>query len=118
MVPVQVSGRQAAGGSRCGVEARTVVHPQLGSGRLLRTYMGGHEWEVAFETGRRFRLPAREFAAESDGAWQQRLGAARTAVAPRMAALETDQFRARQTLEALRIGIVPAQDVETLTIGL
>jgi hypothetical protein len=32
--------------------------------------------------------------------------------------LETDQFRARQTLEALRLGIVPAQDVETLTIGL
>ena len=32
--------------------------------------------------------------------------------------LDTDQFRARQTLEALRVGIVPVQDAETLTIGL
>ncbi len=32
--------------------------------------------------------------------------------------METDQFRARQTLEALRVGIVPVQDAETLTIGL
>jgi hypothetical protein len=32
--------------------------------------------------------------------------------------LATDQGRARQTLEALRAGIVPLQDVETLTIGL
>ncbi|MCC6627307.1 MAG: DUF2791 family P-loop domain-containing protein [Chloroflexi bacterium] len=100
------------------METRTVVHPQLGPGRLLKTYMGGHEWEVAFETGRRFRLPAREFAAESVDAWQQRLGGAWAAIAPRVATLETDQFRARQTLEALRLGIVPAQDVETLTIGL
>jgi len=39
-------------------------------------------------------------------------------VTPRAAVLEVDQFRARQTLEALRLGIVPVQDVETLTIGL
>ena len=50
--------------------SRTVIHPQLGPGRLLKTYMGGYEWEVAFESGRRFRLPAREFAADSFNAWQ------------------------------------------------
>ncbi len=38
--------------------------------------------------------------------------------AARPPVLELDQFRARQTLEALRLGIVPVQDVETLTIGL
>ena len=37
---------------------------------------------------------------------------------PRQVQLESDQFRARQTLEALRFGIVPVEDVQTLTIGL
>lgn len=95
---------------------RTVVHPRLGAGRLLKTYMGGYEWEVAFDSGRRFRLPAREFEAESVSAWQPRPAPA--VFAPHVAVLETDEFRARQTLEALRLGIVPVQDVETLTIGL
>ncbi|MBC8076165.1 MAG: hypothetical protein H7Y32_08850, partial [Chloroflexales bacterium] len=39
---------------------RPVVHPQLGPGRLVRAYMGGYEFEVLFDSGRRFRLPARE----------------------------------------------------------
>jgi hypothetical protein len=97
---------------------RLVIHPQLGPGRLLKTYMGGHEWEVLFESGRRFRLPAREFAADSVSAWQSQVTPSSNGFAPRAAVLETDQFRARQTLEALRLGIVPVQDVETLTIGL
>ncbi len=97
-------------------QSRTVVHPQLGAGTLLKTYMGGYEWEVQFETGRRFRLPAREFETDSVGAWHN--GAPSAAAAPRGLVLEMDQFRARQTLEALRTGIVPVQDVETLTIGL
>ncbi len=97
-------------------QARRVVHPQLGPGELLRTYMGGYELEVRFDSGRRYRLPAREFEPESLSAWLPR--AAATAAAPRVAVLEHDQFRARQTLEALRLGIVPVQDVETLTIGL
>src|SRR5829696_7001737 len=78
--------------------------------------MGGYEWEVLFASGRRFRLPAKEFTAESYSA----------VVPPPVALaepkvrilLDTDQFRARQTLEALRLGIVPVQDAETLTIGL
>lgn len=95
--------------------SRRVAHPQLGPGELLKTYMGGFEWEVLFDSGRRFRLPSREFAAESVSAWQ---APATAAPVPRPVVLETDQFRARQTLEALRLGIVPVQDVETLTIGL
>src|SRR4051794_13562676 len=97
---------------------RTVIHPQLGPGKLLKTYMGGFEFEVLFESGRRFRLPAREFEADSVTAWQSRATPAGNGVSPREPVLELDQFRARQTLEALRLGIVPVQDVETLTIGL
>ncbi|MBC8163687.1 MAG: DUF2791 family P-loop domain-containing protein [Roseiflexaceae bacterium] len=98
--------------------AKMVMHPQLGPGRLLRTYMGGYEWEILFDSGRRFRLPAREFAAESISAWQGRAAPATHSLSARVAALDIEQFRARQTLEALRLGIVPVQDVETLTIGL
>jgi hypothetical protein len=98
--------------------SRRVFHPQLGPGELLKTYMGGYELEVAFESGRRFRLPAREFDTESVSAWQAQLAPAGNGFAPRGPVLEVDQFRARQTLEALRLGIVPVQDVETLTIGL
>lgn len=97
-------------------ELRRVEHPQLGPGTLLKTYMGGHEWEVEFDSGRRFRLPAREFETKSVAAWQQ--PPLPELPPPRQMVLETDQFRARQTLEALRFGIVPVQDVETLTIGL
>src|SRR5262245_59858115 len=98
--------------------SRRVTHPQLGPGELLKTHMAGYEWEVRFDSGRRFRLPAREFASESVSAWQARAEPAASVFAPRAMILETDQFRARQTLEALRLGIVPVQDVETLTIGL
>jgi P-loop Domain of unknown function (DUF2791) len=95
---------------------RGVHHPQFGSGKLLRTYMSGYEWEVQFESGRRFRLPAREFQPESQASI--RPVAIPAAFSTRQIAPETDQFRARQTLETLRFGIVPVQDVETLTIGL
>ena len=98
------------------MQAQTVHHPHFGAGELLKTYMGGYEWEVLFASGRRFRLPAKEFSAESY----------RAVVPPPLKLAETtariplatDQFRARQTLEALRVGIVPVQDAETLTIGL
>ncbi len=93
-----------------------VHHPHFGAGELLKTYMGGYEWEVLFASGRRFRLPAKEFSAESYNA----VAPAPTALAePKVRIpLGTDQYRARQTLEALRLGIVPVQDAETLTIGL
>jgi P-loop Domain of unknown function (DUF2791) len=98
------------------VESQTVYHPQFGAGKLLKTYMGGFEWEVLFDSGRRFRLPAKEFNAESVAALRE--GAIVQPASPRVPILEVDQFRARQTLEALRVGIVPVQDAETLTIGL
>jgi hypothetical protein len=97
---------------------RAVVHPQLGAGTLLKTYMSGYEWEVQFDSGRRFRLPAREFAPESQSTWHTQIAPSTNGFAPREAVLDLDQFRARQTLEALRLGIVPVQDVATLTIGL
>jgi hypothetical protein len=97
---------------------REVNHPQLGAGKLLKTYMGGYEWEVEFDTGRRFRLPSREFEIEATDPIQQRPPIVASRPISRPVILEPDQFRARQTLEALRFGIVPAQDVETLTIGL
>lgn len=93
-----------------------VHHPQLGAGKLLKTYMGGYEWEVEFETGRRFRLPAREFETPDTNIMRQ--ASSPSMAISQSAILEPDQFRARQTLEALRFGIVPIRDVETLTIGL
>ena len=99
------------------MQPRQVEHPQLGAGKLLKTYMGGYEWEVLFASGRRFRLPAREFETEvPPGSRRTCLTSSRHWLRP--AVLDTDQFRARQTLEALRLGIVPVQDAETLTIGL
>ena len=99
-------------------QSRIVEHPQLGAGKLLKTYMGGYEWEVEFDSGRRFRLPAREFEIEQADISEQRPARPLADPLSRPAVLAPDQFRARQTLEALRFGIVPAQDVETLTIGL
>ncbi|MBK8795999.1 MAG: DUF2791 family P-loop domain-containing protein [Anaerolineales bacterium] len=95
---------------------QTVHHPHFGAGELLKTYMGGYEWEVLFASGRRFRLPAKEFTAESYRAVA--LPPVALAEPKARISLDTDQFRARQTLEALRVGIVPVQDAETLTIGL
>lgn len=98
------------------MDTQEVYHPQFGAGTLLKTFMGGFEWEVQFESGRRFRLPAKEFDGRSE-ANQPVPGFVRIHT-PRTAVLEVDQFRAQQTLEALRVGIVPVQDAETLTIGL
>ncbi len=98
------------------VEPQQVYHPHFGTGTLLKTYMRGYEWEVQFDSGRRFRLPAKEF---TNGSAPLGPGEAPPLqVGPRVAVLEMDQFRAQQTLEALRVGIVPVQDAETLTIGL
>ena len=98
------------------METQKVDHPQFGTGVLLKTFMGGFEWEVQFDSGRRFRLPAKEFERGTQAAHAgDGLAAPPSA---RTAVLEVDQFRAQQTLEALRVGVVPVQDAETLTIGL
>lgn len=93
---------------------KTVYHPQFGKGEVLSMHMGGLQWEVRFETGQRFRLPAREFDAES----QELLPTKQSRLKVHSRLLGTEQFQARQTLEALRLGIVPVQDAETFTIGL
>ena len=97
---------------------RRVIHPELGEGTLIQTHMSGYVWEVDFASGKRFRLPAREFEAESVAAFRGSTPVVSQAPHPRFAMSNTDQFNARQTLETLRFGIVPVRDVETLTIGL
>ena len=98
------------------MEPQQVHHPQFGAGTLLRTFMGGFEWEVQFASGRRFRLPAKEFARGPDGAAPPE--PATRLLPTRGAPPDTDRFRAQETLEALRFGVVPVQDAENLTIGL
>ncbi len=97
---------------------RRVIHPELGEGTLIQTHMSGYVWEVEFASGKRFRLPSRDFEADSVAAYRGAAPAAPQAPRPRFALPHTDQFDARQTLETLRFGIVPVRDVETLTIGL
>lgn len=98
-------------------EVERVEHPQLGSGILLRTFANGAVWEVRFDSGRRFRLSAREF---EDG----RLAAVREATPSRPAARpappsrDSVRFRARQAVEVLRMGTVPVREIEAFTVGL
>jgi hypothetical protein len=96
--------------------SRVVTHPKLGTGKLLKTYMGGYNWEVQFDSGKRYTLPAHQFTPESTAAYSSH--PAETPYRPLPLPPDTDQFRDRQTLEALRMGIVPVQNVEDLTIGL
>src|SRR6266849_10026860 len=80
-----------------------VNHRRLGEGTLIRKHNGGFLWEVRFVSGHAYRLPYREFEISSEMISQN--GA-------------SDQFRNRRTLEALRMGIVPVENVKDLTIGL
>ncbi len=80
-----------------------VKHLRLGEGTLIRKHNGGFLWEVRFPSGRVYRLPFKEFESISEPISQN--GA-------------SDQFHNRRTLEALRMGIVPVENVKDLTIGL
>ncbi|MCS6871896.1 MAG: DUF2791 family P-loop domain-containing protein [Anaerolineae bacterium] len=77
----------------------SVLHKQLGRGKLLRTLRDGQLYEVEFESGLRFILPSREFE-------------------PLPVAMPDSAFETRQTVEALRMGITPVEHIEDLTIGL
>ena len=79
-----------------------VKHNRLGQGTLIQKHNGGFLWEVHFPSGHHYRLPFKEFET-SDQSPQNGV---------------SDQFRNRRTLEALRMGIVPVEDVKELTIGL
>jgi len=99
---------------------KQVVHPRLGRGRLVSTSNGGTMWDVLFESGVRFRLPFNQFETKLTPPPPRQITPLRSSA---FASLSLDEaglsgFHARQTIEALRMGIVPLTDVETLTIGL
>ncbi len=100
------------------IEVERVEHPRLGGGVLVRTFANGAEWEVRFDSGRRFRLPAREFKdgprALASESVPPRPVAQRVIPAPR----DIAQFHARQAVEVLRMGTVPVREIETFTVGL
>ena len=92
----------------------TVDHPQYGRGKITAIYRNGSEWLVRFDSGLRFRRPRREFVG------QQELVLAPAVPLPILDAqpMAPSQYQARQLLEALRVGIAPAQHIKELTIGL
>lgn len=91
-----------------------VEHPQYGRGQIVALYRNGTEWMVRFESGLRFRRPRREFV----GQQEVTLAPAAPLPLPDVAPMPRSQFDARQLLEALRVGVAPAQHIEELTIGL
>jgi hypothetical protein len=90
-----------------------VQHPQYGRGQVMETYRNGMEWLVRFDSGLRFRRPRREFAGEGEA----NPGTSSLPFSP-AAPMARSQFEARQLVEALRVGVAPAQQVRELTIGL
>ncbi|MDQ4074699.1 MAG: ATP-binding protein, partial [Chloroflexota bacterium] len=92
-----------------------VEHPQYGYGQVVAVYRNGTEWMVRFDSGLRFRRPRQEFVGE-DGAAEAVPAAPLTFTPP--APMTRTQFEARQMVEALRVGVAPAQHVRELTIGL
>ena len=81
---------------------------------MLATYRNGYEWLVRFENGLRFRRPSAEFSAELLPTIPQPHHTPFIPPSP----MPRDQLAARQLIEALRVGIAPAQHVNELTIGL
>jgi hypothetical protein len=90
-----------------------VEHPQYGRGQIAAIYRNGTEWLVRFENNLRFRRPRTEFNGQQ--AKPMPLTIPQIQVEPPMS---HTQFEARQMVEALRMGIAPAQHIQALTIGL
>lgn len=93
----------------------SVEHPNFGSGQVVATYRNGNEWLVRFESGLRFRRPREEFSAENAGVKPETENVIAYTPPPPM---PLDQLAARNLIEALRVGIAPAQHVNELTVGL
>ena len=91
-----------------------VEHPQYGPGQIVSLYRNGTEWTVRFESGLRFRRPRSEFVGQQGIL----LAPAAPLPLPNVPPMSRTQFDARQLLEALRVGVAPAQHIEELTIGL
>ena len=90
-----------------------VEHPQYGRGQIVAIYRNGTEWMVRFESNLRFRRPRHEFNGQ-----QAKPMSFSPPLAPAAAPMSHTQFEARQLVEALRVGIAPAQQIRALTIGL
>lgn len=91
----------------------TVEHPQYGRGQIAAIYRNGTEWMVRFESNLRFRRPRHEFSGQ-----QEIHMSFSPPIVPTIAPMSQTQFEARQLVEALRMGIAPAQQIQALTIGL
>ncbi len=91
-----------------------VEHPQYGRGRVTALFRNGAEWMVQFESGLRFRRPRTEFAGQESVT----LAPAAPMPMPDTLPMSRTQFEARQLVEALRVGVAPAQHIQELTIGL
>jgi hypothetical protein len=90
-----------------------VEHAHFGPGRIVAVYRGGTEWLVRFDSGLTFRRPREEFAGSP--------GVPAAATGPRYVPpppMLPSQLEARRLVEALRVGIAPADHVRELTIGL
>ncbi len=91
-----------------------VEHPQYGRGQIVAQYRNGAEWMVRFENGLRFRRPRQEFNGEQSEERPMFAAAPSSMPTPML----PDQWDARQLIEALRMGVAPAQHIRDLTIGL
>jgi hypothetical protein len=104
-----------------------VDHPQYGRGRVMAAYRGGAEWLVRFESGLRFRRPRQEFSGQEfsgqefsgqEFSGQGEAAPVRSPAFTPPAPMPRSRFEARSLVEALRVGVAPAQHVRELTIGL
>lgn len=98
----------------------TVEHPSYGKGQIVALFRNGTEWMVRFENGLRFRRPRQEFKDQHPNNGQPEPTMNATLPVPILTAapMSQNQFASRQLLEALRVGIAPAQHIQELTIGL
>ena len=94
----------------------TVEHPQFGTGQVVALYRNGSEWMVRFENGLRFRRPRAEFV--PDGRFLGEPQPAFLVSYQPPPPMSRSQWEARQLIEALRLGIAPAQHVAELTVNL
>jgi hypothetical protein len=91
-----------------------VEHPRYGGGQIVALYRNGEEWMVRFDSGLRFRRGRHEFAGEEV---TPSIGPAPLPL-PAALPMTRTQYEARSLVEALRVGVAPAQHVSELTIGL
>jgi len=92
-----------------------VEHPTYGPGQIVALFRNGEEWMVRFDSGLRFRRPRQEFIGQMPSN-------PTPAPIPTAAFVPTpmtpSQLDARNLIEALRVGVAPAQHAQELTIGL